>query len=214
MSPRTTAAERSIRPRKRPRQARAHETRARIIDAAARVFATRGYASGTTNHIAAEAGLSVGSLYQYFPNKDSILVELTRAHIAAGRDAVAAALAGSGPGLEPRLRAVVHAMLDVHAGGHLLHRVLFEEAPRPRALLEELRAVEDGFVTDAGRVLAEDGTVAVADRDLAAWMVVTIVESVVHRFVVRPDAADRRDELEDELVTLLLAYLRAAPTRR
>ncbi|KAB2352238.1 TetR/AcrR family transcriptional regulator [Actinomadura rudentiformis] len=69
------------RPRKTPRQQRAWRTRARILAAAARVFAEHGYASGTTDRIAAQAGLSIGSLYQYFPNKDAILVTLAQAHL-------------------------------------------------------------------------------------------------------------------------------------
>ncbi|OWY61320.1 hypothetical protein B7486_64405, partial [cyanobacterium TDX16] len=76
--------EKALRPRKAPRQQRAVETRARILEAAAEVFTEHGYAAGTTNRIAERAGMSVGSLYQYFPNKDAILVELVELHIAEG----------------------------------------------------------------------------------------------------------------------------------
>ena len=58
------------------------------------MFEEHGYAHGTTNRIAAEAGLSVGSLYQYFPNKDAILVELVRAHIDEATRLVIGYLAG------------------------------------------------------------------------------------------------------------------------
>jgi AcrR family transcriptional regulator len=53
----------------------------RILVAAAHVFDERGYGATTTNDIADEAGVAIGSLYQYFPNKDAILIELTRQHI-------------------------------------------------------------------------------------------------------------------------------------
>lgn len=73
-----------IQPRKRPRQVRAELTRERILDAAARVFAEHGYAAGTTNRIAERARVSIGSLYQYYPNKDAILAELIGDHLDTG----------------------------------------------------------------------------------------------------------------------------------
>ena len=71
-----------LRPRKTPVQPRAVETRDRILAAAARVFSRHGYAAGTTNRIAAEAGLSVGSLYQYLPDKEAIVEALAGVLIA------------------------------------------------------------------------------------------------------------------------------------
>src|ERR1700736_5178789 len=60
------------RPRKAPKQERSREMVETILEAAARVFVREGYARATTNRIAAAAGISVGSLYQYFPGKDAI----------------------------------------------------------------------------------------------------------------------------------------------
>lgn len=118
-----------FRPRKQPRQQRALETRQAILEAAARVFAEYGYAAGTTNRIAEAADLSIGSLYQYFPNKDAILSALTDAHVDAGtallRDRTATGLPES---LEDLLRLFVRATIDNHRDDTRLHRVLFEEA--------------------------------------------------------------------------------------
>src|SRR5687767_6965859 len=66
------------RPRKSPKQQRSREMVEIILDAAARIFVKEGYAATTTNRIAAAAGVSVGSLYQYFGSKDAIAVELLR----------------------------------------------------------------------------------------------------------------------------------------
>lgn len=79
-----TSDPRRLQPRKRPRQVRAELTRQRILTAAAHVFADHGYAAGTTNRIAERARISIGSLYQYYPNKDAILVELVTRHLDAG----------------------------------------------------------------------------------------------------------------------------------
>ena len=60
-------------PRRKPKQARSRETMLVILEGAAQVFEARGYAKGTTNHVAKRAGVSVGTLYQYFENKEAVL---------------------------------------------------------------------------------------------------------------------------------------------
>lgn len=71
----------SATPRKVPVQQRSARTVALILDAGARIFEERGYSGATTNHVAEAAGVSIGSLYQYFPNKDALLVGLESRHL-------------------------------------------------------------------------------------------------------------------------------------
>jgi AcrR family transcriptional regulator len=72
-----------FRPRKSPLQGRSRVTVDAIL-AAAQVFATHGYAAETTNRIAERAGISIGSLYEYFPNKDALLVAILEAYVREG----------------------------------------------------------------------------------------------------------------------------------
>lgn len=65
-------------PRKRPRQARSVATFEAILEAAARILESLGFAGFKTNAVAERAGVSIGSLYQYFPSKDALIVELIR----------------------------------------------------------------------------------------------------------------------------------------
>ncbi|MCT2587961.1 TetR/AcrR family transcriptional regulator [Actinophytocola gossypii] len=197
-----------LRPRKVPGQQRALETRQRLLDAAARVFATHGYAAGTTNRIAEEAGHSVGSLYQYFPNKDGILVELSTAHARSGIAAVERLIAdGRLPdSIEGRIRLFVRAVMDNHRDDPALHRVLFDEAPRPPELLAYLRDAERRLVAAAERMLTADQDVTVEDVPMAARLVVGAIESLVHRFHAGADPSDA-DRFERELVAMLLRYL-------
>jgi AcrR family transcriptional regulator len=210
----TTPAQR-LTPRKTPVQHRSVETRARILDAAARVFSGHGYAAGTTNRIAAEARLSVGSLYQYFPNKDSILVELVRRHLQDGAARVTARLAAVDDGAPDRTRRLVAAAIDATIDNHVhdpgLHQVLFEESPRPPELLAELHAAERTAIDLAATILAADPDVQVADPVMAARVVVTTIESVVHRVVAARDRIVDIATFRHELVTMIERYLFAGP---
>ena len=79
--------------RKQPKQGRSRRTVSKILDAAARVFAETGYAGATTNRIAEEAGVSVGSLYQFFPHKAALLHALQLEWLARVEGEMGAALA-------------------------------------------------------------------------------------------------------------------------
>lgn len=220
-----------LRPRKTPRQRRAHETRARILDAARAVFEQHGYAHGTTNRIAVAAGLSVGSLYQYFPNKDAILVELVDQHIAAGTDAVLGALAAVlGPGeagadadadavagadtdvvarvpLDRLIGTAVRAMVQLHATDRGLHRVLFEEAPRPPEQLARLRSLERDLTARLAAVLAAHPDVTAADPAVAARLAIDAVESLVHRIATDAGSGIADEVLTGEITRMVVAYL-------
>lgn len=195
-----------FRARKQPRQARAADTRRRVLEAAAQVFSKYGYAAGTTNRIAAAADMSIGSLYQYFPNKDAILAALTEAHIDAGTALLAQRLRDGLPeSLPDVLRVFVRATIDAHRADPALHRVLFEEAPRSPALLARLREIEAHGVAGVTELLRSHPEVRVADPEFAARLAIATVESLVHRLIAAPVGTA---QLEDELVRLLTGYLR------
>jgi AcrR family transcriptional regulator len=196
-----------FRQRKQPTQERAEKTRQRILEAAAHVFAERGYVAGTTNRIAEQAGISIGSLYQYFPNKDAILRVLMDSHVDAGVRLLSERLADGLPqGLEETLRVFVRATIDNHRDNPRLHRVLFEEAPRAPAFLARLHELEQLSVDAAVRLLEQHPEVRAGGR-LNARVVVATIESLVHRLVTSQTPVDPQ-QLEDEIVDLLIRYLR------
>jgi AcrR family transcriptional regulator len=200
--------EKAIRPRKAPRQQRAVETRARILEAAAEVFTEHGYAAGTTNRIAERAGMSVGSLYQYFPNKDAILVELVELHIAEGTAVLAPILERALTGelaIEPLVREVVHALAALHVRDRRLHQVLWEESPRPASVLRDLHAIEDLTFELVEQILGQAERPPGAPA-LSARIAVTTVESLVHRLVANDRALDL-EAFEAETTRLVVGYL-------
>src|SRR5205807_46855 len=79
--------------RRKPRQVRALDTIEIILEATARILQKEGPAALNTNYIAERAGISVGTLYQYFANKEAILVAMARREIATDEAAVIKAMA-------------------------------------------------------------------------------------------------------------------------
>ncbi len=203
-----------LKPRRTPVQGRSRETVDAVLDAAAQVFERYGYAAGTTNRIAERAGVSVGSLYQYFPNKDAILVALTERHLERGTLRLAPlALAFAQedpPPVHEGLERLVETMVALHADAPRLHRVLFEESPRPAALQARLEAANDQAVVTIAAWLDARPEVVVADPALAAELVVQVVEGVTHRLVIHPQGGREPEEYASETVALLTRYLTGA----
>ncbi|MET1075199.1 MAG: TetR/AcrR family transcriptional regulator [Umezawaea sp.] len=203
------ADRRGLHPRKQPRQARAEATRQRILTAAAHVFAEHGYAAGTTNRIAEHAGVSIGSLYQYYPGKDAILVELLSRHLDDGAAAVERLLADGLPATIGGIVAVfVRLAIENHRDDAQLLRVLSEEVPRSPGLAEKMARGERERVVFVRDLLDDHPEVRVADTTTAARLVVSTVAFVVHHTIASPDPVDVT-RFEDELVAMLTGYLTA-----
>lgn len=194
--------------RKRPLQERSRATVAAILDGTARVLVRRGYAGTNTNLVAEAAGVSVGSLYQYFPGKEALVAALHERH-ARELLAVMDASVAEAPrrSLEATVRALVHAVIDAHLFDPALHRVLEREVPDldraddlDTVILERVRALLHAHRTQ----------IAPRDVELAAHVVMRMVDALVHAAVV-----DRRVErpvpaLEREIARAVLGYLEHA----
>ncbi len=205
------ADEGRLAPRKAARQARAQLTVEAILEAASQVFEQRGYADATTNRIAERAGVSVGSLYQYFPNKDAILVALTHRHLADGMALLGPHLQrlDQGEPWEAVLPDVVEAMVEMHAVAPMLHRCLFEETRLPKQLRDELEALEDALVEITAKALAADPAAAGTDTRLVAAIVVNAIEGLTHRLVLRPQGGADPETTAAEITLLIRSYLQA-----
>jgi AcrR family transcriptional regulator len=121
----------TLKARKVPAQARSQETVTVILEASARILESDGLRGFNTNAIAETAGVSVGSLYQYFPNKDAIVLALIGGFEESLHGAVLGAVQG-GRGLElkARLKLLVRALVTVHYRRPRLNRVLEAEEER------------------------------------------------------------------------------------
>src|ERR1700741_1567619 len=119
------------RPRKNAVQERSRATVDAVLAAPARVLVKDGYDRASTNRIAAAAGVSIGSLYQYFPSKEALVAELLDRHCAEILSVLEASAARHAFAPVPEaVRGVVEAMVRAHRLNPALHRVLFEQVPR------------------------------------------------------------------------------------
>ncbi|XXF76240.1 TetR/AcrR family transcriptional regulator [Myxococcaceae bacterium GXIMD 01537] len=175
-----------------------------LLQATADILVRDGYAKLTTNRIAARAGVNVASLYQFFPNKDALLAELARRHVAEERAAMhRVMMEQQGRGIEAMTRTLVSLGIAAHAVAPRLHHALTEVLPARRS---DEWTKEDAPMLDLFRQqLARSD---VPDPELALWMVNTVAHAVIHRAAVERPEALSQGVLAEELATLLLRYLR------
>ena len=129
--------------RKYPKQRRAIATVAAILDAAARILVESGYAAASTNRIAERAGVSIGSLYEYFPGKEAVFGELRRRE---ARQAYSELMAGVRPE-HPReaIRHIVRSRLHWMRRNPVLYSALETEVPR-QAIAEIEAEISEDFL--------------------------------------------------------------------
>lgn len=203
-TPRRRSARPALRPRKKPTQERGQATVDAILQASAYILKKRGYAAMTTNAIAEKAGVNIASLYQYFPNKEAILVALMRRHVEETRRHTMAAWTKPGRSFERRLEDGIAGAIAVHAVEPELHRVFTTEA---------LRLGLEPFETDVDASLKEEAqkwtrTTKRENPALALWILQTSIHAVIHAaFAERPDIA-QDPTFALELAKLARRYLR------
>lgn len=202
--PRTT-------PRKRPRQARSKATVDTILEATSRVLVKQGFDRLSTNAVAAAAGVSIGSLYQYFPNKEALVSALIDRHMEEMNSAILAELTRVAKlPLAEAARCVVELTIRAHAIDPELHRVLTEQVPRVGKLarLRELDEICHRMI--AGVLAARRDEIAVCDPEIAAFILVSSIEAVIHRAALLYPQRLRDPRLIDETTLLVTRYLGVA----
>ncbi|MGW5387352.1 TetR/AcrR family transcriptional regulator [Nocardia sp. NPDC003963] len=175
-------------PRKTPRQQRSEFTFDAILDAAARLFQQHGYTGTTTNKVAELAGVSIGTLYHYIPDKDALLYALADRHL---RDAATAlltettALRSEGPPLSEIVHRLISAVAQLHHAQPHMHRLLFEQAPRTPESIAQFRQLEQRLAAEVAYHLHRLD-LGGPDADLTALLFVQAVEAQVHGAVLHP----------------------------
>lgn len=191
---------------RKPKQGRSKATVAAILEAGARILAERGWAGFNTNVIAERAGVSIGSLYEYFPNKQALIDEIAANHIAQGEALLLSAATGMIGSDDPAVLvdALVQGLVDLHRDDPRLHRALSSEVPLSPDIRARVEMLRQGAITFVGQALAPH----VDTPGVAAQLLVDTADTVVHRWFVEDDGKLAPPErMAKELRQMLLAYL-------
>lgn len=153
--------------RKTPRQARSRATVEAILEAATRILDEEGLAGLTTNRVAERAGVSIGSLYQYYPSRDAILAELVRRmRLSMSAELLATIEAARPLPLEAAVPMLLKAaMQQYEAAPRLTAALEAAEArlPRDREVIGERRVVRAALIDCLGRLGVDHPEIAALD---------------------------------------------------
>lgn len=183
----------SERTRRRPRQSRSRETVDVVLEAAAQVFDREGL-SATTNRIAERAGVSIGSLYQYFSDKLALLDALAVRHVAEAGERLRPLfdrLRVQRPGFDETIRAIVEEIVALHGDRPALHALMHRMAGRRPADVTAMQDFEDWLAAEIAWHLERCGRGG-PDAAATARMLVHAVDAHLHRVQLRhkPDAEE------------------------
>lgn len=182
--------------------------------ATARVLVKVGYDHTSTNKVAVAAGVSVGSLYQYFPSKEALVAALVERHVTQTLGAIRA----EAPSLfampvERAVRRFVEMMIDAHRVDPALHRVLCEQLPRVGDLDRIHQVEHEGEALARAFLAAKRDEIEPEDLDIAAFVVVHTVEALTHAAVLLRPELLHRPELVDEVTAVVVRYLQPTKAR-
>lgn len=195
--------------RKEPQQARSNDLMEAVLKAAIQVLASEGAHGFTTAKVAARAGVSVGSLYQYFPNKAAILFRLQSDEWRQTSDLLRDILEDRSTPPFDRLRAVVRAFLRSEceeAGVRMAlddAAPLYRDAPEAREAQHAGAAVIDGFMAEALPDVAE------ARRALVTDLIGNTLSQVGKRFSETPRSETDIAAYADAMADMFVAFLSA-----
>ena len=193
--------------RRSPRQKRAAETVAAIFEATAQILQREGRDHLSTNRIAERAGVSIGSLYQYFPDKNAILVALARREFAKGEAAALAAIAAAqGLPLEERTRRVIRALIATFETRHRVRRHLLETLLAQGLHQELMRPVEAIAQAIAQRAADIAPQLDPQSAPVRLFVLTRAVTGVIRAAVMEESPVLASPRFEEELVALVNSY--------
>lgn len=193
--------------RKQPKQARSTELVAAVLEAAVQVLASHGAPRFTVARVAERAGVSVGSVYQYFPNKAAILFRLQSDEWQQTTAMLRDILEDQGKPPLQRLRDLVQAFIQSECDEAQIRIALNDAAPLYRDAPEHQTArisVQQSVDAFMQQVLPE---ASVQTRALAGDLIITTLGSVGKRFSAAPRSGEEIRAYADAMADMFCAYL-------
>ena len=203
----------SISSRRKPKQARSADLLQAILQAAIQVLAKEGVSRFTTTRVAERAGVSVGSVYQYFPNKASILFRLQSDEWQQTTEMMRGILGDTQRPVLERLRMLTHAFIRSECDEAQVRTALGDAAPFYRDAPEarEVRAAGGEIV----RVFMKQALPVASDatREMAGDLIVRTLSTVGKDFSESPRTAAEIEAWADAMADMLCAYLESLASR-
>ena len=196
--------------RKEAAQERSRATVDALVDATARILVREGFDKASTNRIAEVAGVSVGSLYQYFPSKEALVAAVIERHQQQPMRVVRGELArAANQPLEQAMRTLVTVAVKAHRIDPKLHRVLAEQIPRVGKLEKVESFSRENYTLFRAYLESHREEIRAADLALAAFICVTSIEALTHTAVLHQEtvAVEMMEALIEEATRLVVGYL-------
>lgn len=198
-------------PRKHASQERSRATVDALVGATARILVKEGFDKASTNRIAEVAGVSVGSLYQYYPGKEALVAAVIERHNQQIMQVVGGTLAEiAAQPIEKAIRSLVTVAIEAHRIDPKLHRVLAEQIPRT-GRLENVEAFNrQTFALFKAYLESRSDELRTLDLGLAAFVCVTSIEALAHTAVLHHSemlSDEAAGTLIDEATRLVVGYL-------
>jgi AcrR family transcriptional regulator len=190
--------------RRAPQQERAHHKVGLILEATMRLLDTVDIPALTTNAIAAKAGISIGTLYQYFSDKEALLEALSKRELELLGAKVMGAMDQRVPrSMEERMRLLVGAVFDTYGGRRRVHRVLLQHALTHHGggRLNPLFAA----LTDE---LSREGRAGPRLTPVEAFVLTQACVGVLRAIAASGYSSAKRREVEDALIRLVSGFVR------
>jgi AcrR family transcriptional regulator len=195
--------------RKQPKQSRSTQLVAAILEAAAQVLAKEGAARFTTARVAEKAGVSIGSLYQYFPNKTAILFRLQSDEWRQTHDLLRAILEDVRKPPPQRLRELVHAFIRSECEEAAMRVALSDAAPFYRNAPEAREARASGQRIFEAFMKEAAPAAPAATRALAGRLIKTTFGTVGKKFSEKPRTGAQIDAFANAMADMFCAYLKS-----
>jgi AcrR family transcriptional regulator len=199
---------RSVNPRKQPQQDRSRLTVEAILEATTHILTQEGYDKANTNRIAERAGISIGSLYQYFPNKESLMAALIEQHSDEIAQLMESKLKDlSNAPLEIAIPALIKAVIAAHAIDPCLHQVLSEEIPRSERSQQVHKADERIGELLRAYLARWNERIRSQNLEMTVFILKRTIESLCHSAVIEQPDFVSNNQFEQEVANLVLLYL-------
>lgn len=196
-------------PRKKPTQSRGRSTVDFIIEATKKIIINEGYEHATTNHIAEVTGVSVGSLYQYFPNKEAIVLALIEETVSLAANRVRTRLRElMDVPLEEAMHEVIRMLLNTYKENEFILLRLLHKIPELEEYTQQLAVEKFTHSTNLAFLQQHEHEISVSDLDTALLIIENSIISNINTFIEDNPTNLTEEQFISEMVKLACNYLK------